>query len=336
MPENALISLGPLDPARDTDALEQASTAQFGRNSYQHLERYMDWLYRSNPAGRGFGDCLVARQEGAIVGCMHRMILPLAGPGSQGVLAVLHNHFVQDTVRAGAGVLLLRRAVKDAQAGFAPGVQAPLDEIYRRLGFQELPASWLVRTLSPVAAAFQLASARLRKPPTLRIDVARLQRRFGDLTISGNPDQAAIDTLCAAMRMTLAQNIGVDWTPALVRWRYFDPMGPRHLWIAGKSGNEWAVISLGRRQGVVVTRLLDIAAGASESFVKRVMRVARSAGASVALCFATSQATVELLQTTKWKVRDNDTFSFRTEEPPIALGAGASDVGFEALLTEFG
>jgi hypothetical protein len=295
----------------------------------------MDWLYGTNPAARGPEDCLVARQQGTVVGCMHRMILPLAGPGSQGVLAVLHNHFVQDTVRAGPGVLLLRRAVKDAQAGFAPGVQAPLDEIYRRLGFLEWPASWLVRTLSPVAGALQMASARLREPTSLRVDVTRLQRRFSDLTIAADPDQAAIATLCAAMRMPLSQAIGVDWTPELVRWRYFDPLGPRHLWIAGPSSDEWAVISLGRRRGLVVTRLLAIATGAREAFVNRVMAVAQAAGASVALCFATDPATAALLQGAKWKVRNNDTFSFRTAGPPIALDAGASDVGFEAFLTEF-
>ena len=94
------------------------------------------------------------------------------------------------------------------------------------------------------------------------------------------------------------------------------------------------MISIGTRRGAVVTRLLELAPGADGAFVNRTMAVARAAGASVALCFAIDPAIAALLQATKWKVRDNSTFSFGTAGPPLALGAGASDVGFEAIPTE--
>lgn len=330
-----MISFGSLRPGADVDHLLRASATEFGAEGYQQHRRYLDWLYDANPAARGLADCLVARQGEAVVGCMHRMMLPLAGPEAPGLIGVLHNHFVTEAVRSGPGVLLLRRATKNVDAAFAPGVQAPLDEVYRRLGFVQVPGWWLMRVLDPVGGAIRVARTRLTGDRPLRVDVERLRRRFSDLVITPAPDDAAIGLLCEAMRGAGRDRPSVDWSPALVRWRYFHPQGPRHLLITPRDGGGIAVIAPGVRRGLATARLMELTDPADSAFTKRATAVMRAAGAALALCFTTTPGMAELLQQQGWRVRGNRTFSFRTDGPAPDLTAAASDVGFEAFNTEF-
>lgn len=330
--EKSLIAVGPLDFARDVDGLCRASQLEFGSEGYQHMGRYLEWLYRRNPAGRGTADCLIARQDDAVVGCMHRLMLPLRSREGD-LLAVLHNHFVAEAVRSGPGVLLLRRAVKDVAAGFAPGVQAPLDQVYRRLAFVEHQGAWLMRPLAPIRAAVQLAAGRVRASAPLRIDMDDVQKRCPEMLVTATPDDAMVDRLCEAMRRDQADAVSVDWTRALVRWRYFDPAGPRHLMALCRDSGGMAVIALGRRRGLAVARLLELTQVDGRALA-RVVRVMRAAGAVLALTFTTKEAVAEQAMRAGWRRRDNGTFSFRTPTVPLVLGAGASDVGFEAFRTE--
>lgn len=329
-----MISFGPLDPDADLPGLLRASAAEFGAEGYQQTRRYLDWLYRANPAGRGFGDGLVARRGGEIVGCVHRMILPLAGPDGPQTLAVLHNHFVEESARSGPGVLLLRRAVKDVAVGFSPGVQAPLDQVYRRLGFVEHPGSWLIRVLDPVGAALGYARARLGARGPLRLDARRIERRFGS-SATFVPSEAQIERLCNAMRAAAPpEAAAVAWTPALVRWRFFDPLGPRHLLVSDPESEALAVIAPGMRHSLRVARLVEAAGPVTPRFLAQVERAMRAAGAVLGLSFSTDPFMVRSLQAGEWRVRGNETFSFRTPGLPLKLTAAASDVGFEAIATE--
>ncbi len=330
--ELLLISFGPLHADTEVAGLLRASAAEFGREGYQQHRAYLNWLYRANPTGRGVADCLVARQGGEIVGCMHRMMLPLTSGGDDR-LAVLHNHFVAPALRAGPGVLLLRRAVKDIAAGFAPGVQAPLDAIYRRLGFKPYAGAWLMRVLSPIAVAVQVGRARLRAPGPVVVDVEALQRHFPDLLITGRPDEDAVQSLAIAMRRGDDAAVAVDWTPALVAWRYFHGEGPKHLLVRARDRTAMAVISLGLRRGLRVARLLEMEAGADPRWPGRVRAVMRASGAAVALCFSTDPAMTRTLRADGWRMRGNDTFSFQTAGAALRLSAAASDVGFEAFNT---
>lgn len=327
-----MISFGPLKLETELPRLIRASAAQFGNHSYQHLPRYLEWLYQANPAGRGPSDCLVARQDGEIVGCMHRMILPLGGADGPRTLGVLHNHFVSDAVRSGPGVLLLRRALKDVDIGFAPGVQAPLDQVYRRLGFAEHAGFWLIRTLRPVAGGIQMVRSRLGMSKAVRIDAGRLDERVAGVEVTASPNASDLDRLCQAMRDGSPAHAGVEWTPELVRWRYFDPIGPRHLLL--RSGETMAVIAVGMRRGLRVGRLLELH-GADRAFTQHISRVMQAAGAALGLAFTTDETIAQRLTAQGWRLRENGTFSFRSGTSPLDLGPATTDVGFEAFNTEF-
>ncbi|HEV2079638.1 MAG TPA: hypothetical protein VGR19_07060, partial [Allosphingosinicella sp.] len=143
--------------AAQVDDLLRFSRAEFGERSYQGTRRYLDWLYGENPHAKGLQDCLVAVRDGAIVGCMHRMRLPLAGAGGADELHSLQNHIVSSTVKSGVGLMLLRRSAKEAPVAFSPGVNARLAEAYRQLGHPEVPTHWLWKEVRPWKSAAQLA-----------------------------------------------------------------------------------------------------------------------------------------------------------------------------------
>ena len=108
-----------------------------------------------SPATRGIEDCIVALDQGEIVGCVHRMRLPCVTDSGATTLASLQNHVISPHLRGGAGIMLLQKAVKGERIAFSPGVSGRLQEAYRRLGYEELPSYWLMRMLNPLKVVAQ-------------------------------------------------------------------------------------------------------------------------------------------------------------------------------------
>jgi hypothetical protein len=320
-------------PSTDVAALLSLSRRQFGADAYQAQPRYLDWLYRANPASQGPSDCFVADQDGVPAGCIHRMMLPLTIAGEPGMLASLQNHFMVPHARSGAGMMLLRRAVRDVALGFSPGVAGKLGDVYRRLGYKEVPSYWLARPLSLARAALQKAVAgRLARKP---VDIGRLRRRHAALAITASPDEEEVIALSERMwRAGADAGAGVAWRPDLVRWRYFDPAGPHHVLVRRPDGTATAVFSLGPRGGLVVARLMECHGDVDDAFHRDVLRVMRSAGAAAALCYTQDAQLADALESRGWRSRGSSVASFATRDAGLVLGAGATDVGLEALVTE--
>jgi hypothetical protein len=77
----------------------------------------------------------------------------------------------------------------------------------------------------------------------------------------------------------------VEWTPELVRWRFFSPNGPRHVFVQFSDPGEFAVLSLGPRQGIVPGRLIalpDAAIARGPVRVQEIRNVLRMPGAHAA------------------------------------------------------
>lgn len=336
----ALISFRSFDASTDRPAVLEASREQFGAGSYQSGWAYFDWLYRTNPAGRGHQDCIVAVQDGRPVGVIHRMILPASQFGRNTTVVSLQNHFMAPQARSGAGLLLLNRATKGDAVAFSPGVQGRLAEAYRRLGYREIDGFWLTRPLGLLGIALGLASSRLFSQQSFTADLRRTRRRCPDVEISEAPEEKALAALTALM---LSRRRGgetddalrVDWTLKLVDWRYFAKDGPRHLLVTSERSGAMAVLAFGLRKNVRVARVMELFPQDDLDFVDRVLAVARSAGAALALAFTMNAEDAAVLTAAKFRLRDNDTASFTTTEHPVAFGPAETDVGFESFRTQF-
>jgi hypothetical protein len=313
----------------------------YGKGSYQSSRRYFDWLYVQNPAARGIGDCVVALEEGAIAGCVHRMRLPCVTDTGTSTLASLQNHVISPTLRGGAGIMLLQKAVKGERLTLSPGVAGRLGEAYRRLGYDEVPSYWLTRLISPLRALAQGAAKVLSRAgwpnasPRLR-DCVPSRSDAGSLQVTLDPTVEQLTRLAACLVAQAREQAGayVPWDAELVRWRYFSPVGPKHILVEKRSNGAWAVLSYGAKSSMTLVRLLEHDAAADRNFVSDVLGVARTFGASVGLSYTTRAQDMARLVANGWRPRKDPPSSFTWGSGGLSISPAATDVGFEALLTE--
>lgn len=322
----------------EVEALLDFNAEMYGKASYQASRRYLDWLYAQNPAGRGLGDCLIALEQDSIVGCIHRMRLPCITEQGEATLASLQNHVVSPKLRAGAGIMLLQRAVKGERFAFSPGVSGRLQEAYRRLGYEELPSYWLMRMLRPLKAVAERVArlASRGRWPSARLRLTAPATPFRALSVTLAPSTLQLQRLADSLTAQARKHEGsyVAWNTALLGWRYFSPNGPRHLLVEKQANQAWAVLSYGVKSGFNVVRLLEYDDADDPTFMSDVMRTARRIGASVALAYTTSSQVRDRLVRSGWRPRGQPPASFATGAGKLSLSAGATDVGFESLLTE--
>lgn len=275
-----------------------------------------------------------------MVGCMHRMRLPLAGAGGADELASLQNHIVSPDVKSGVGLMLLRRSAKEAAVAFSPGVNARLAEAYRQLRHPEVPTWWLWKPLRPVKAALQLALARVspaRREGTAVLDAARARRAVAKAAaVTVRPGEPELQAMAEAMTRRFAASGAphVAWSADLVRWRYFADNGPASLLVGTPGAGPWAVLSYGVRNGLSVARLMEDEEQGDSTFMRTVLRAARGLGAAALFGYTTEASVKDRLVAAGWKLRRDAPFSFVLGAPALAVGAAAADLGFEALATK--
>jgi hypothetical protein len=319
----------------DLPALLAFSKEMFGNGHYQSERAYLDWLYEENPNGRGLHDAVLATADGKIAGIVHRMVLPCVGGGEAGILFSLQNHIVRPDLRGGAGMMLLRQATRDGIT-YSPGVHGRLSEAYRRLGYVELPSFWLTRLLRPARAAIHMALRKFGRDgaPGVRIDLAKVRRAVGPgVLVTASPTPAALCALASRLGAQAEARGGcrIAWTEEGLRWRFFSPRGPRHILV--ERGGDWAILSLGLRSGVKVSRLLETG-GDDPHFMKTILRAAKASGGAVALAHSTLPEFRDRLLASGWRSRKDPPTSFAKGIPMLAASAAAGDVGFEAFGAE--
>jgi len=316
----------------DVPALLAFSKEMFGDGHYQSDPAYLNWLYEENPNGRGLHDAVLATADGKIAGVVHRMVLPCVADGDSAILFSLQNHVVRPDLRGGAGMLLLRQASRDGMT-YSPGVHGRLSEAYRRLGYVELPSFWLTRLLRPARAAIHMTLRKLgrERASRVRIDLGKVRRAVGaGIMVTASPPGAALSALAGRLDAQAEAHGGgrIAWTGESLRWRFFSPGGPRHILV--ERGDDWAILSLGLRSGVKVSRLLETG-GEDPHFMNIVLRAAKAMGASVALAQSTLPQFRDRLLASGWRLREDPPSSFAKGLPRLAASAGAGDIGFEAF-----
>ncbi|MEM7785696.1 MAG: hypothetical protein AAF623_20285, partial [Planctomycetota bacterium] len=108
----------------------------FEKNSYQSNPDYLNWLYVSNPHRPIETMGWLARDaEQKIVGCIHVMYLPAKYQGRKLVVHSLQNLTVDEDLRSGAGLILVKRALRKSDIAIFPGVFNQLEQTYRALNY---------------------------------------------------------------------------------------------------------------------------------------------------------------------------------------------------------
>lgn len=318
------------------EGLLASSARVYGPASYQASTRYLDWLYKEHPFSQGLETCLIAVSDGDVVGCIHRMPLPLLVDEAPVTLMSLQNHFILPELRGGAGIMLLRRAAEEHRFGFSPGVSGRLGDAYRRFGFFELPSYWLVRQISPVLAALQMARSRLgHHDPVVSLSRRTLDKCSKNVLVTDSPSDDQLADLASHMNRqgSDADAARVVWTADLVRWRFFSEGGPIHLLVRDLHANGWAVLSYGKRSGVTVVRLVEYAGGGNPRFMSEIVRWARRMGAAIGLAYSTRTAFRDELLASGWQSRRHAPSSFAFGTNKLSVSGGTSDVGLEAFNT---
>lgn len=336
----------PFEPKRKDEYLQFARES-WGESAYQGKPAYLDWLYRENPAADGEEpDFLLAvTEKGELAGAIHRMNLPWNLNGTIETVPAAHNLYVSEEYRTGTGLYLLLAMMKNRNHVFCPSQVPPLADTLDKLKWQEASVRWYRRILSPTLAALRLARSRFPggRPPRLSAaTLAPVTRNLGagvEATVS--PDAETIEHLSRAMRERQADfRERPHWTPEIVQWRFFHPIGPRHLLVHDDSG-QYLILSLGQRHGLNTSRVIDGSSGSPEKMallVRRAEKFLSRQGVHVLLAFSADAQLQSALDGAGWRPLGSHTrktfFYHRNKSTRFtryAFNASAGDFGFEAF-----
>lgn len=323
-----MIAITAYTPA-DRDALLRFHAASFGPSSYQAKTQYLTWLYEENPARCPESCGWIARNTAEkIVGCLH--VMPFAsGPGAAGLrIHTLHNLIVDEAVRGGVGMVLVKRALRGADITVFPGVAPELAKTYRAIRYEEVQTFWGRRILSPIGAGAGRALAKIgveRKVPRA------LQAR---LTETQATARSVLETLAEHLNAQTGNQL--LWTADTVRWRFFSENGPRHLlFIDSARADAFCILSIGMRHNLCVAR--PVAFGSDIALMREAIAEAKSLGVDVLLGFASTGAGQSALETLRFApVPKMPTSFLKRSAKAKSLGAfhltaACTDIGFESI-----
>ena len=313
--------------------------ASFGASAYQANPRYLPWLYEHSPFSRGRGrDMWIARDDDGIIrGCIHQLRLPWSVGGEVVIVPALHNTMMEPTHRGVAGGMLILQAMKGEAHVFVPGAEGAVAEALRQLRFQTVASTVLRRVLRPVAAMGSVLAERLGMAATPVTVIDRALRAAGAVVPMSSGELVGLVDLA---NREAAVGFRPWWTVEAMWWRFFHTAGPfSALWLEGSfaAPQAFAIVSLGRRRGVVIARVLCSAAIKPQGHaqvLERAAQGARALGAQAIQFTSGGELTPDL---PGWRpVPDAaQTLIFhRAPAPePDRFCAGVGDYGLEALLT---
>jgi len=340
----------------------QFAKDQFGVNSYQASENYIEWLYEKNPAGADrsrdfiigvFENCDTGEQE--VVGCIHKMKLPWNVHGSTQMVPAIHNLMVAAEHRSGLGVMLIIASFKDAQHALIPSTDGRLAAAYQKLGCQKIKTAWFRKVLRPIHGCLQMGLHKiLNQTATAKhfsSSEGDIQGEFGlETRFTSKPSTLFLEQIASALNKPAEceeedQNDKATpvWTADLVHWRFFHSLGPKHLFVyktAGENFADFAILSLGPRRGLNVARVIAARANSQNGFIdviKAASKISKRFGAHVLLTFCADPELIPIFRQSGWSEVSEpaSTFIYHKKKKELfsscAFMGSAGDFGFEAI-----
>ena len=312
--------------SEDHEQVTEFHRKSYGRHRYQANLNYLTWLYDENPNSSSVQKGWIARAENdAIVGCVHAM--HLFTTDKQTTIISLQNLIVDEAYRGGVGVLLVKRALKNADIVILPGVAADTAETYRKIRWEVVPTFWGRKPLRPLSVLYGLGLAKLG-----------VHRKTSEKLLAycenNQPTETQISDL--ANRLSTRQGNQIYWTPEMVTWRFFSDKGPKHMLFMDQSNQDaFCVVSLGMRRNVCVVRLIEY--GSNVEFLQSTLTTLRTLGAELCLVFGASSVACNTLRELDIPELKGGATSFVKRHPrcklrdDFGLSAGLTDLGFEGI-----
>lgn len=313
----------------DFDEISAFHKKSFEKNSYQGNPDYLAWLYVSNPHRPKDTMGWIARDaQRRIVGCIHVMYLPAEYNGQQLVVHSLQNLTVDEDLRSGAGMILVKRALRGSDVAIFPGVFNQLEQTYRALNYTAITGFWGKRILRPASVGWGLVSSKFG----LKRDLPKkIKSKLGPLS---DPSSDQLDDL--TKRMTALSDNRICWTNALLRWRFFSNNGPKNLlFINEQDPQAYCVVAVGMRRNICLARLVEF--GQNTDYINQVISQLKSAGAELCLSYAASEIGKSSLRECKFSKMKRQPTSFLKFKPKsdfksnFLITGGSTDVGQESL-----
>lgn len=348
-PSTSELDVVPLTPELHPAYLRFAAR-EFGADSYQGREGYLRWLYAQAPIGGGVPPrAMVAVVDGHVVGCFHKMRLPWSLGDETVLVTSPHNLLVSVAHRTGVGFALISETFKRESHLLLLGAGAAVDKIYERLGARAIPTYWHRSVLNPITLPVVFALHRAA-PRVLDALLARTCAGVngglsgGKVDVRAHADGGVADEVIGLLRHTAGTRAHVRWTAETLRWRFFDPAGPRHLLVrlgaAKREPSALAIVSIGIHRSVCVARTVewyarDTAAALAIGLALRALLTALGANAWMAMT-SDAQASKQWRRAGLWRLAKAPA-TLELHRPraltfgAACFGGGAGDSGFEAL-----
>jgi hypothetical protein len=316
----------------------------FGDNSYQATSAYLQWLYRDNPFQESEPPCFILHEnDDTIVGCIHSMALSAVSPTKTYRVRSFQNLVVDTAYRGGAGMILVKRALKDADVVVFPGVGGVLANAYRAMKYREISSFWSRKLLRPVWAAVGVLRSKLgkeRRGFKLHPHCPALSAQTG-LTIETRPSEQTLERIATllAERDCVSGSLPVLWNSSALRWRFFNINGPVHLLFMSNLHDEFSIVSIGMRRNVCVARPIEIGSGCSIGFLESIFHCLRVMGVEMLLAYTGRVREQNMFLRLGFSEMTQRSSSFVVTSKGCDLDfstitPGSTDLGFEGFTTQ--
>jgi len=328
----------------DPEAIVAFGKAIYGPHAHQAKHAYYRWLYTENPGcPEGLGHMLVAVEEGGkVVGFVNRMVQTWTVNGRLCRIPAIGDLALADTHRRGGpGLRLVLASTRNADHAFVNGSNPNSSPLFRSLKYQELEgAAWCRSILSPVRAGLGHAGHRLFGRTRAMPDLSRA-RVPAPWKCLHAPDERLRARLAELLNDHPAA-VRPHWTTESLTWRFFHPLGPRHLLVHDADMRSFVLLSAGVHRGVTVCRPIAYRHASPNDFLpllKAAIAASRSVGADLFLAFTMDRAEAEVMRANGLQDRATTpgTFFFHRRRDEAAAFArawvqgSASDLGLEAI-----
>ncbi|MFC1485111.1 hypothetical protein ACFL5N_01510 [bacterium] len=318
----------------------------FGRDAYQSKKKYIDWLYSENPLmiNKKNSDFLVGiNKKKEVIACIHKMRLLWNCQESIVEIPAIHNLMVDKKYRMGIGFMLVINSIIGEEHAFIPGVVQPFSEFYRKLKYQKVNTSWYRYWVKPIQGPFFFVLNRFLKYSPSKFYFNIKDYELNDYKVTMNPDDKVLQQLVSCLNSENKNTIRPYWTIELIKWRFFNKIGPRHVLIYKifqDTIKNFIILSLGPRKGINIGRILLLKIDTVENlkilldFVKTIIK--NNGGHLLQLFFYDSEINI-MLKKLGWKNLANppDTYFYHKNRDIkfkyMSFFGAVGDFGFEGL-----